>query len=86
MVAAAAMEEPLMAAKPPQAKIVAIAVPPGRCPTQALAARNNSRLIPDTLTTAPIRMNMGMTLKLKLVTVRIGELIRMPSAGPGPTR
>ena len=64
--------------------MVAIAMPPGKCPTQALAARNNSRLIPDTLTSDPIRMNIGMTLKLKLVTVRIGESIRMPSAGPKP--
>ncbi len=84
--AADAIEEPLIAAKPPQAKMVAIAMPPGKCPSQALAARNNSRLIPDTPTTEPIRMNIGMTLKLKLVTVRIGESIMMPSAGPKPAR
>ena len=43
---------------------VAIAMPPGKWPTQALAARNNSRLIPETLTSDPIRMNSGTTAKL----------------------
>ncbi len=66
--------------------MVAIAMPPGKCPSQAFAARNSSRLMPDAPTMLPIRMNIGMTLKLKFVTVRIGESIRMPNAGPGPTR
>ena len=75
-----------MAAKPPQAATVAIAIPPGKWPIQALAARNNSRLMPEVPTSVPISTNSGMTAKLKLVTVRIGESTRMPSAGSQPAR
>jgi len=73
MVVAVAIAEPLIAENPPQANTVAIAMPPGRCPSHTAAARNSSRLIPERLTITPIRMNIGMTLKLKSVTVRIGE-------------
>jgi len=86
MVAALATDDPLMAANPPHASTVAIAMPPRRCPTQALAARNSSLLMPDALTNAPIKINSGMTLKLKSVTVRIGECTRRPMAGSIPTR
>ena len=41
--------------------IAAIASPPRKCPTKALAAPNSARLIPASLANMPIRMNSGMT-------------------------
>ena len=67
---------PQIAANPPHATTVPIATPPGKCPIQAVAARNNSRLSPVALTSAPMSTNIGMTLKLKSVTVRIGSRYR----------
>ena len=52
---------PEIAANPPHARIVAKPKPPRRCPSQVLAARNNSRLMPETVTNAPISRNIGMT-------------------------
>ncbi len=63
-VAAVATEEPQIAAKPPQASTVAMPRPPRRWPISALAARNSSRLTPDTETKAPISMNIGITPKV----------------------
>ena len=63
-VAAVATDEPLIAAKPPQAAIVATPRPPRQCPTKLLAARNNSRLMPEWETIEPINRNMGMTPKV----------------------
>jgi gliding motility-associated protein GldL len=59
--AAVATEEPHIAANPPQAKTVATPKPPRKCPMNELAARNNSRLTPETDTNAPININMGIT-------------------------
>ena len=60
-VAAVATDEPLIAAKPPQAAIVASPSPPRQCPTKLFAARNNSRLMPEAETKAPMSRNIGMT-------------------------
>ena len=62
-VAAVATEEPEIAAKPPQAAMVAMPRPPFQCPTKVLAARNSSRLMPETDTKAPINRNIGITPK-----------------------
>ena len=70
-VAAVATDEPQMAAKPPQAAMVATPRPPRLCPTKAFAARNISRLMPALETKAPISRNMGMMPKVYSVTVRI---------------
>jgi hypothetical protein len=53
-----------MAAKPPQATMVAMPSPPRRCPTKVLAARNSSRLMPELVTNAPISRNIGITPKV----------------------
>ena len=53
-----------LAAKPAQAPMLASASPPRRCPTQARPASNSSRLMPAVEQNAPIRMNIGMTLRL----------------------
>ncbi len=54
-VAAVATEEPEIAAKPAQAAMVAMPSPPRKWPTNELAARNNSRLMPELDTNAPIK-------------------------------
>ena len=64
MMAAVATDDPLMAAKPPQAATDAMASPPRKWPSHARPAANSSRLMPDLDANAPIRMNMGMTLRL----------------------
>jgi hypothetical protein len=56
-----ATEEPEIAAKPPQAAMVAMPSPPFQWPTKVLAARNSSRLMPETDTNAPINRNIGIT-------------------------
>ena len=61
MVAAVANDDPQIAAKPPQARIVAIARPPRKCPRNALETLYNSRLIPPLFTNSPIRMKRGIT-------------------------
>ena len=43
--------------------MVAIPNPPFQWPTKVLAARNSSRLMPETETNAPISRNIGMTPK-----------------------
>ena len=43
--------------------MVAMPSPPLQCPTKVLAARNNSRLMPETETNAPISRNIGITPK-----------------------
>ena len=63
-VAAVATDEPLIAAKPAQAAIVARPRPPRQWPTKLLAARNSSRLMPEAETKAPIKRNIGMTPKV----------------------
>jgi hypothetical protein len=63
-VAAVATEEPEIAAKPPQAAIVATPSPPRRWPRKPFAARNSSRLMPELVTNAPMRRNIGMTPKV----------------------
>ena len=59
-----ATEEPEIAANPAQAAMVATPSPPLRWPTKVFAARNNSLLMPEAETKAPIRRNMGMTPKV----------------------
>ena len=86
MVAAVATDEPLIAAKPAQAVTVAIARPPRLWPSQALLARNNSRLIPAAVAKAPIRMNIGMMPRSQSVTLRIGDCAKSESAGTRPLR
>jgi hypothetical protein len=53
-----------MAAKPPQASTVATPRPPRRWPIIELAALKSSRLTPETETSAPISMNIGITPKV----------------------
>ena len=60
-VAAVATDEPLIAANPAQAAMVAMPRPPRRWPTNLLAAWNNSRLMPERETKAPISKNIGIT-------------------------
>ena len=60
-VAAVATDEPLIAAKPAQAAIVARPSPPRQWPMKLFAARNNSRLMPEAETKAPMSRNIGMT-------------------------
>ena len=64
MVAAVATDEPLMAEKPPQATTEANASPPRRWCSQARPAANSSALMPECEAKAPIRMNIGMTMRL----------------------
>src|SRR5262249_61661086 len=63
-VAAVAPAEPQIAAKPPQAAMVAMPSPPLRWPRKAFAARNSSRLMPEVVANAPISRNSGTTAKL----------------------
>ena len=63
-VAAVATDEPEIAAKPAQAAMVAMPRPPLKWPTKEFAARNNSRLMPELDTKAPIKRNIGMTPKV----------------------
>ena len=53
--------DPVSAAKPAQDTMVADESPPRQWPTQAKAAENRSRPMPDTAAALPIRMNSGMT-------------------------
>ena len=53
---------------------------------KALAERKSSRLTPEMETKAPMSMNMGMTLKLESVTVRMVVCPTILSAGSRPTR
>ena len=43
--------------------MVAMPSPPFQWPTKVLAARNSSRLMPETETKAPISRNIGITPK-----------------------
>ncbi len=52
-----ATDEPEIAAKPPQARIVRSRSTPRKWPISVLAARNSSRLMPETDTKAPISRN-----------------------------
>ncbi len=63
MVEAVASDEPQTAPKPAQAAMAAIAVPPRIQPSQAFAARNSAVLSPAFEASAPIRMNIGTTLR-----------------------
>ncbi len=63
-VAAVATEDPLIAANPAQAAIVAIPNPPRRWPTKRLAAWNSSLLMPVRDATDPINRNIGITPKV----------------------
>ena len=63
-VAAVATEEPEIAANPAQAAMVAMPRPPRKWPTNELAARNSSRLMPELDTNAPINRNIGMMPKV----------------------
>jgi hypothetical protein len=64
MVAAVATDEPHIAAKPAHAPMVASARPPRSLPSQALPARNSSFDMPDAVASTPIRMNIGIKLRL----------------------
>ena len=64
MVAAVATEEPQIAAKPPHAPMVASARPPRKRPSQAWPARNSSPDMPEAVASTPIRMNIGIRLRL----------------------
>lgn len=61
MVAAVTMLSPQTAAKPAQPATPATARPPGKRPSQTLAARKRSRLTPVTEHKSPMIRNMGMT-------------------------
>ena len=63
-VAAVATDEPLIEANPAQAAIVAMPNPPRQCPTNRLAAWNNSLLMPVRDAMAPISRNIGITPKV----------------------
>jgi hypothetical protein len=85
MVAAVATDDPLMAAKPPQAAMVAMASPPRRCPIQVCAARNSSPLMPEAVANAPIRMNIGIRPKECVVAARSVASDSWRNAGSTPT-
>jgi hypothetical protein len=59
-----ATDDPLIAANPAQAAIVAMPSPPRQCPTSLFAAWNSSRLMPERVTKAPISRNIGITPKV----------------------
>ena len=61
MVTAVAMLSPETAEKPAQPATVEMARPPGRRPSQQLAALKRSRLMPECMARFPMRMNMGTT-------------------------
>ena len=61
MVEAVAVDEPQTAPKPAQAATAAIATPPRKRPSQALAPRNRSRDRPQREASAPISTNIGST-------------------------
>ena len=61
MVAVVAIEEPQMDPKPPEAMMLAMAKPPRRWPTNALAAVNSSLAMPARETKLPISTNSGIT-------------------------
>src|SRR5690606_9726073 len=84
MVAAVATEDPQIAEKPAQAPTVAMPSPPFMGPRIELAARNSSRLIPERVARTPMRMKNGISVRLKSVMVRNGELDSRLSAGPHP--
>ncbi len=81
-VAAVATEEPQIAAKPPQATMVAMPSPPRRWPRNVFEARNSSRLMPEAEAKAPISRNSGMTANSASVAVRIGDCDSSFKAGP----
>src|SRR5689334_3579881 len=60
--------------------------PPRKCPRKALAARNNSRLMPEVVAKEPINRNSGTTAKFQSVTVRIEVWPTILRAGPLPLR
>src|SRR5699024_11892776 len=61
-VAAAAVLEPKIAAKPDPAITVAIATPPRTRPTHMAAARNKSLAIPEIITSSAIKINIGTVM------------------------
>src|SRR5262249_12893731 len=64
--AAAATDEPQAAAKPAQAKLVAMARPPGNPPNHARAARNSDVEMPELLAIEPISRNIGIAVRSQL--------------------
>ncbi len=66
IVAAVATELPLIAAKTPQDKSVAIPRPPGRCPTQACMAENRLLPTPPFSKILDIKRNIGIETSTKL--------------------
>src|SRR5262245_53066739 len=66
--------------------MVAIPSPPRRCPRNALAARNSSRLMPELEANDPISRNSGTTAKFQSGTVRMNVWPTILSAGPPPER
>ena len=67
MIAAVASEEPEIEAKPAQPPTAAIAIPPRRWPSHALAAWNSDWLIPALAANCPISRNSGTTERSSLV-------------------
>ena len=61
MAAAAAVVDPHMAPKPAQARMVAMARPPGRRPAHLWAALKRRLLMPEWKAMVPMRMNIGAT-------------------------
>ena len=60
--AEAAIDEPEAAPKPAEARLVAMASPPGRRANQSRAASNRSLAIPEWFTNAPMSRNMGIAV------------------------
>ena len=64
MVAAEAVLEPLMAATPAEARIEAMASPPGNRSSQRRAAANTSSTMPPAAMNWAMRMNMGTVVRV----------------------
>ena len=64
MVLAVASDEPEIAEKTPQEPTVAMAIPPFQPPQMVRVELNSMPAMPEWAASTPMKMNMGMALKL----------------------
>ncbi len=83
--AALTMVEPDAAPKAAEDMTVAMASPPRRAPSQRYAVRNSSVTMPATVAKEPIRMNSGITARVKELVVLKGIAASCAAAASGPT-
>src|SRR3954468_434188 len=83
--AALTMVEPDAAPNAAEDMTVAIARPPRSLPSQRYAVRKHSVTMPAAVANEPIRMNSGITARLKLLVVLNGTAANCAPAASGPT-